>query len=131
MFHEPTRSQRPIRAAMVGFATDQDEPIQRVTRLPNGTVLGGSKNAHEHLREIALRLELELDRLGVGLQDLSPPQLAEVAWRIDSPEMFEFAVHLDHGLKRRDLEFHDSSPEILMEISLEHVCGIMAQAGSD
>jgi hypothetical protein len=123
MMNEPLRRSRPFRAALVGVASDQADSVNRMTRLPNGTVLGGSRQTHDHLREIALRLEVELDRLGVGLEELSPPQLAEVAWRIDSPEMFEFAVHLDHGLRRRDLSFHDSTPEVLMEISLELVSG--------
>jgi hypothetical protein len=116
---------------MVGFATDQADSVHRVTRLPNGTLMGGSKQSHEDMREIALRLELELDRLGVGLADLTPPELAEVAWRIDSPEIFEFAMHLDDGLRRRELQFHDSSPEVLMEISLELVGGSTAEAGAD
>jgi len=123
MINEPLRRPRPLRASLVGFASDQADSVRRVTRLPNGTVLGGSRHSHDHLREIALRLEVELDRLGVGLAELSPPQLAEVAWRIDSPEMFEFAMHLDDGLRRRDIKFHDSTPEVLMEISLELVSG--------
>ena len=73
------------------------------------------------MREVALRLEVELDRLGVGLAQLSPSELAEVAWRIDSPEMFEFAERLDDGLRRRDVRFHESTPELLMEISMELV----------
>ena len=43
------------------------------------------------------------------------------AWSIDSPEMFEFADQLDDGLRRLDIDFHDSSPELLMEISKELV----------
>lgn len=130
MINEPLGRPRPIRATLVGFASDQADSVRRVTRLPNGTVLGGSRHAHDHLREIALRLEVELDRLGVGLAELSPSQLAEVAWRIDSPEMFEFAMHLDDGLRRREIDFHDSTPEVLMEISLELVAG-MAEARAD
>lgn len=83
--------------------------------------MGGSRQSHDHLREMALRLELELDRLGVELSQLSPSELAEVAWRIDSPEMFQFAIHMDNGLRRRSVHFHESSPELLMEISLELV----------
>jgi len=130
MTKDPFRRLVPLRAAMVGFASDEVDSIRRVTRLPNGTILGGSRHSHDYLREIALRLEVELDRLGVGLAELSPPQLAEVAWRIDSPEMFEFAMHLDNGLRRRDLNFHESSPEVLMEISLELVGG-PAEASAD
>lgn len=119
MNQEPHGRTRPIRAAFVGFASDAADSVQRVTRLPNGTLLGGSRQAHDHMREMALRLELELDRLGVGLEQLSPSELAEVAWRIDSPEMFEFAVRLEDGLRRREINFHESSAELLMEISLE------------
>jgi hypothetical protein len=119
MTQEPQGRTRPMRATLIGIATDQADPIQRVTRTPNGTIVGGSRQSHEHLREMALRLELELDRLGVELSQLSPSELAEVAWRIDSPEMLQFAIHMDNGLRRRDIPFHESSPELLMEISLE------------
>jgi hypothetical protein len=40
-------------------------------------------------------------------------------------------MHLDDGLRRRELQFHDSSPEVLMEISLELVGGSTAEAGAD
>ena len=121
MTNEPQGRTRPIRAAMVGLATDAIDSVQRVTRLPNGTLLGGSRQSHDQMREVALRLEVELDRLGVGLAQLSPSELAEVAWRIDSPAMFEFAERLDDGLRRRDVRFHESTPELLMEISMELV----------
>jgi hypothetical protein len=121
MSTEPQSRSRPLRARLVGFCADDAEPIQRVTRTPNGVVTGGSRTAHEQLREVALRLELELDRLGVGLGELSPSELAEVAWRIDSPEIFRFAVHLDKGLEKRNIDFHASTPELLMEISMEMV----------
>ena len=35
--------------------------------------------------ETMLRLESELERLGQGLADITPDQLPEIAWRIDSP----------------------------------------------
>jgi len=129
MTHQPHGRTRPIQATLVGFANDSVDSIQRVTRMPNGTLVGGSRQSHEHLREVALRLEVELERLGVGLAELSPAELAEVAWRIDSPEMFEFAVRLDDGLRRRDMSFHESSPELLMEISMELVNDYSASGG--
>lgn len=121
MSTEPQSRMRPLRAKLVGLCADDAESMQRVTRTPIGMVSGGSKVAHEQMREVALRLELELDRLGVGLGDLNPEQLAEVAWRIDSPEIFQFAVHLNRGLAKRNIEFHASTPELLMEISMELV----------
>lgn len=121
MSTEPQSRVRPLRARLVGLCADDTDSIQRITRTPIGMVTGGSKAAHEQMREVALRLELELDRLGVGLGDLNPEQLAEVAWRIDSPEIFQFAVNLNNGLAKRNIDFYSSTPELLMEISMEMV----------
>ncbi|MFM1802194.1 MAG: hypothetical protein RJA81_1546, partial [Planctomycetota bacterium] len=55
MINEPQGRTRPIRATFIGFAPSSADSVQRVTRMPNGTVMGGSRQAHEHLREMALR----------------------------------------------------------------------------
>ena len=54
--------------------------------------------------ETMLRLESELDRLGRGLADVNPTELADIAWRIDSPELHAIALRLKRALERRRTE---------------------------
>ena len=58
-------------------------------------------------------VELELDRHGQRLGDLSPLELAELAWRVDSPELHEIALRLEAGLELQGREFEDLSAEEL------------------
>jgi hypothetical protein len=67
--------------------------------------------------ETMLRLESELERLGRRLGDLSPDELADLAWRIDSPELHAIAVRIDQGLARMGRTFEDLSAEELTELS--------------
>ena len=43
--------------------------------------------------------------------------LAEVAWRIDSPELHEIALTLETGLKRTGRSFQESTAEELTELA--------------
>jgi hypothetical protein len=67
--------------------------------------------------ETMLRLESELERVGQDLADVSPIELAEIAWRIDSPELHKIALRMHDGLVRRGRSFHESSAEELSELS--------------
>jgi hypothetical protein len=73
--------------------------------------------------ETMLRLESELERLGLGLADVTPDQLAEIAWRIDSPELHQIALSLVEGLERSGRSFHESSAEELTELSAGNATG--------
>ncbi len=64
-----------------------------------------------------LRLDSELERLGQGLGDVTPTQLAEIAWRIDSPELHQIALRLEAGLERSGRTFQESTAEELTELS--------------
>ena len=79
--------------------------------------MGGSEETHAELLETMLRLESELERLGRGLADMTPDELAEIAWRIDSPELHEIALQMGEGLARACRSFHDSTAEELTELS--------------
>ncbi len=48
---------------------------------------------------------------------MTPEQLAEIAWRIDSPELHQIALQLEEGLSARGRTFHESSAEELTEYS--------------
>ena len=64
-------------------------------------IFGGSAETHAELQQTALRMELELERLGQGLGDLDPVELAELATVIGSPELHEIALRLQAGLGAR------------------------------
>ena len=92
---------RRIRAALIGLGLDSHDDHHRLTRSDQSLVLGGSAETHAQLQETVLLMEMELDRQGQRLGDLNPLELAELAWRIDSPELHEIALRLEAGLNRQ------------------------------
>jgi hypothetical protein len=104
---------RRIRAALIGLGLDCHDNQHRLTRSDQSLVSGGSAETHAELRETVLRMELELDRRGQRLADLGPLELAELAWRIDSPELHEIALRLEAGLERQGRAFEELSAEEL------------------
>lgn len=80
-------------------------------------IFGGSAETHAELRETALRMERELERLGQGLGDLGPSELAELAAIIDSPELHEIALRLKAGLERDGRAFEELTAEELTALS--------------
>lgn len=113
MTQPSTARPRRIRAALIGIGLDSSDGFQRLTRSGNSLVLGGSPETHDELRETVLRMELELDRQGRRLGDLNPLQLAELAWRIDSPELHRIAMQLEAGLEEQGRAFEELSAEEL------------------
>jgi hypothetical protein len=107
---------RRIRAALIVLGLDSYDHHQRLTRGEQSLVLGGSAETHDELRETVLRMELELDRQGQRLGDLDPLELAELAWRIDSPELHDIALRLEAGLEQQGREFEELSAEELTAI---------------
>ena len=110
-------SPRRLRAAIVGLGLDGEDGQHRIITGDQWLTVGGSAEAHADLLETVLRLESELDRLGQRLGDLPPAQLAEVAFRIDSPELHRIALNLDAGLRRAGRSFEESTAEELTNLS--------------
>lgn len=106
-----------MKAAIIGFGLDGRDDLQRVSTGDNSLLLGGSAENHAEMLETILRLESELERIGRPLGELSPLQLAELAWRIDSPELHRIALRMHDGLQRRGRSFHESTAEELTELS--------------
>jgi hypothetical protein len=104
---------RRIRATLIGFGLDSCDSHHRVTRSDQSLVFGGSAETHAQLQETVLLMELELDRQGQRLGDLRPHELAELAWRIDSPELHEIALRLEAGLNEQGRAFEELSAEEL------------------
>ena len=114
---------RRIRAALIGLGLDAYDDQKRLTRSDQSLVFGGSAETHALLRETVLRMELELDRQGQQLSDLDPLELAELAWRIDLPELHEIALLLEDQLERQGLTFQ--------ELSAEELTALLAADGAD
>jgi hypothetical protein len=117
MTTQPDAGPRRLRAAIIGFGLDGTDHQQRLSTGEQCILVGGSADTHAEMLETMLRLESELERLGRGLADVTPDQLAEIAWRIDSPELHQIALRLEEGLEREGRTFHESTAEELTEFS--------------
>lgn len=114
---QPDGGPRRLRAAIIGFGLDGSDDQQRLSTGDECILVGGSADTHAEMLETMLRLESELERLGQGLADVTPDQLAEIAWRIDSPELHQIALRMGEGLERTGRSFYESSAEELTEFS--------------
>jgi hypothetical protein len=108
---------RRLRATIIGLGLDGEDSLQRLITGPEYLLVGGSAETHADMVETMLRLESELERLGQRLGDVTPTELAEIAWRIDSPELHEAALRLESGLERQGRTFQESTAEQLTELS--------------
>ena len=114
---QPEAGPRRLRAAIIGFGLDGSDDHQRLSTGDECLLVGGSAETHAEMLEIMLRLESELERLNQNLADVTPIELAEIAWRIDSPELHQIAIQLDQELTRNGRSFHESTAEELTEYS--------------
>jgi hypothetical protein len=113
----PGRGPRRLRAAIIGFGLDGQDTQHRLSTGEQCLLVGGSPETHAEMLETMLRLESELDRRGQRLAEVNPTDLAEIAWRIDSPELHAIAVRLKAELDRQGRRFEDLSAEELTDLS--------------
>jgi hypothetical protein len=110
---------RRLRATIIGLGLDGEDSLQRLITGPEYLLVGGSAETHAAMVETMLRLESELERLGQRLGDLTPAELADIAWRIDSPELHQVALRLERGLELQGRTFQESTAEQLTELSAD------------
>ncbi|MDG3005082.1 hypothetical protein [Paludisphaera mucosa] len=108
-----TARPRRLRAAIIGFGLDGGDDLQRLTRSAQCLVVGGSEETHDAMREAVIRIELELEAMQRELGDLDADDLAELAFRVDLPELAQIAERLDAGLERQGRSFGELSAEEL------------------
>jgi hypothetical protein len=108
---------RRLKAAIIGLGLDGPIRPLQIVQGEDCVLIGGSERTRAELLETMLRLESELERMGRRLGELAPEELAEIAWRIDSPELEEIARSLQEGLKRHGRTFPDVSPEELTRMA--------------
>jgi hypothetical protein len=111
--------QRRLRATLIGLGLDGNDNLNRMITGENYLLIGGSAETHAELVQTALRLDSELERLGRRLGELTPNQLAEVAWRIDSPALWAVALRLETGLERTGRAFHELTPAELTQLTVD------------
>jgi hypothetical protein len=115
--HTPSGPRR-MRATIIGLGLDgRGDGTNRVITGEQCLLVGGSAETHADLLETMLRLESELERMGRDLGDLGPSELADVAWRIDSPELHAIALRIESGLEQTGRTFEESSAEELTELA--------------
>jgi hypothetical protein len=117
MTTQPDRGTRRIKAAIIGFGLDGQDSTSRLTTGDNCILLGGSAETHAEMLVTALRLEDELERIGQTLGEVMPIDLAEIAWRIDSPELHRIALRMHDELLRQGRTFAESTAEELSAMS--------------
>ena len=117
MTTQPDGRPRRLRAAIIGFGLDGHDNQQRLSTGDQCLLVGGSAETHAEMLETMLRLESELDRRGQGLADVNPTELAEIAWRIDSPELHAIALRLKSELERLGRAFEDLTAEELSALT--------------
>ena len=117
MMKQPTDSPRRLRAAIIGFGLDGRDSHQRLSTGEQCLLVGGSAETHAEMLETMLRLESELDRMDRRLGDVNPTELADIAWRIDSPELHEIAVRLKLEIERQGRTFEELTADELTELS--------------
>ena len=111
---------RRLRATIIGLGLDdQGDGTRRILTSEDCFMVGGSSEEHAEMLETMLRLESELERLNVRLADVEPAELADIAWRIDSPELHEIALRIEAGLKEQGLAFSETSAEVLTDLAAQ------------
>lgn len=108
---------RRLRAAIIGFGLDGQDSQQRLSTGEHCVLLGGSAETHAEMLETVLRLESELDRRGQDLGEITPTELAEIAWRIDSPELHQIALRIKSAIERDGRRFQDLTAEELTDLA--------------
>jgi hypothetical protein len=116
MTQQPEGKPRRLRAAIIGFGLDGNDNQQRLSTGEQCLLVGGSAETHAEMLETMLRLESELDQRGRRLDEVNPTELAEIAWRIDSPELHAIALRLTSALERLGRAFEDLTAEELTDM---------------
>ena len=117
MTKQPDGGSRRVRAAIIGFGLDCKDDHQRLSTGDECLLVGGSAETHAEMLETMLRLESELERRGLQLSEVNPTELADIAWRIDSPELHAIALRLESGLELLGRRFEDLTAEELSALT--------------
>ncbi len=111
-----------LRAAIIGLGLDGPFHPVRILRSQEFLVVGGSDSTRDDMLETMQRLEGELERIGRDLGDVEPEELAEIAWRIDWPELEEIAMRMALGLEKQGQTFQTATAQELTVLASPNNC---------
>jgi len=120
-----TSPARRLKAALIGIGLDGGDDPKRVTRSAQCLIVGGSAETHAEMREAAARIELELETMQRRLCDLDPLDLAELAFRVDLPELHQVALRLEDGLEPEGRDLQTLSADELTALLELHEAGLV------
>lgn len=72
-----------VKSALLGLGFDGDDGHTRLTRGENFLLYGGSQDTHGRMQETAIKVNEELARRGKRLEDISPPELFDILYKLD------------------------------------------------
>jgi hypothetical protein len=67
---------------LLGVGLDNDDGHVRITKGPNFHLLGGSRDTHEQMQEVAIKFNEHLDRRGKTLEQIDRKEFREIAQRV-------------------------------------------------
>jgi len=74
-----SKKRKPRRsAALLGLGLDNEDNHKRITTGEQFAILGGSAETHERMTETAIKTFEELKQRGKTLEQVDPPELAEI-----------------------------------------------------
>lgn len=73
------------KSLILGVGLDQQDEHKRITKGENFCLVGGSEETHERMTETAIKVNEKLSQKGKKLEDISPPEFAELL-RESTPE---------------------------------------------
>ena len=71
---------------MLGLGLDNDDGHTRLTKGENFVLYGGSYETHARMQETAVKVNEELDRRGLRLENTSVKELHEVFRKVTNPD---------------------------------------------
>ncbi|MFH0939156.1 MAG: hypothetical protein V1899_07745 [Planctomycetota bacterium] len=66
------------KALLLGVGLDADDGHVRITKGSNFRLMGGSRDTHEQMQEMAIKLNEELDRRHQRLEDIGPAEFVDI-----------------------------------------------------
>jgi hypothetical protein len=75
-----SKKKKPSRraAALLGLGLDNDDNHKRITTGEKFAIFGGSAETHDRMTETVLKTFEELKQRGKSLEQVEPPELAEI-----------------------------------------------------
>jgi hypothetical protein len=78
MPRKPARKKKSTVEGVLGIGLDGTDGQKRITRTPEMVLVGGSKETHERMQEVAIRFGEALEKRGKALPEASVREVIEL-----------------------------------------------------